>query len=84
MKDRALPKTEVEEYVRQLAEQSGITSERDSISKMAQAVTELAGDDIVISEVETLIANLHRAGIISKSEGITLIGRYLAEKRTGL
>jgi hypothetical protein len=67
--------------VRRLAEAHHVTAERDSISRMAVAITGLAGDVVELDSVEQLLVNLKRKGILSKSETLALQGSYLQEKR---
>ncbi len=67
--------------VRRLAEAHHVTAERDSISRMAVAITGLAGDVVELDGVEQLLVNLKRKGILSKSETLALQGSYLQEKR---
>lgn len=67
--------------VRKLAEIHHVTAERDGISRMAVAITGLAGDVIELDGVEQLLVNLKRKGVLSKSETLALQGGYLQEKR---
>jgi hypothetical protein len=67
--------------IRKMAKAHNVTAEVDGISRMAAAVSGLAGDVVELDGVEQLLANLKRKGILSKSEIITLQGEYLKEKR---
>ncbi|MHA6787650.1 hypothetical protein [Pseudomonas sp. FP2300] len=67
--------------VRRLAETHNVTAERDAISRMAAAITRLAGDVVELDKVEQLLVNLKRKGILSKSEILILQSKYLQEKR---
>lgn len=67
--------------VRRLAETYNVTAERDAMSRMAVAITRLAGDVVELDNVEQLLVNLKRKGILSKSEILILQGTYLQEKR---
>ncbi|MDQ0654850.1 hypothetical protein SAMN04490182_1403 [Pseudomonas cedrina] len=67
--------------VRSMAEAHHVTAERDGISRMAAAITSLAGDVVELDGVEQLLVNLKRKGILSKSETLALQGSYLQEKR---
>ena len=67
--------------VRRLAKAHHVTAERDSISRMAVAITGLAGDAVGLDGVGQLLVNLKRKGILSKSETLALQGSYLQEKR---
>ncbi|WLH92442.1 hypothetical protein PSH87_10905 [Pseudomonas sp. FP453] len=67
--------------VRKMAEIHHVTAERDGISRMAVAITGLAGDVVELDGVEQLLVNLKRKGVLSKSETLALQGSYLQEKR---
>ncbi|PRA34104.1 hypothetical protein [Pseudomonas poae] len=68
--------------VRRMAKAHHITAERDGISRMAAAITSLAGDVVELDGIEQLLVNLKRKGILSKSETLALQGSYLQEKRS--
>ncbi|MFB3303369.1 hypothetical protein [Pseudomonas sp. AMR01] len=67
--------------VREMARAHHVTAERDGISRMAVAITGLAGDVVELDGVEQLLVNLKRKGVLSKSETLALQGSYLQEKR---
>ncbi|HEY0207558.1 hypothetical protein [Acerihabitans sp.] len=67
--------------VRRLAKSHKVTAERDGMSHMAVAITRMAGDVVELDNVEQLLVNLKRKGVLSKSEILTLQGGYLQEKR---
>lgn len=67
--------------VRRLAKSHKVTAERDGMSRMAVAITRMAGDVVELDNVEQLLVNLKRKGVLSKSEILTLQGGYLQEKR---
>ncbi|MBD0705446.1 hypothetical protein FHJ31_12170 [Pseudomonas sp. Fig-3] len=71
----------VANQVRRLAKAHKVTTEIDGISRMAVTITRLAGDGVTLDAIEQLLVNLKRKGILSKSEILTLQGRYLQEKR---
>lgn len=71
----------VASQVRKLAKDNHVTGERDGMSRMAVAITGLAGDVVVLDGVEQLLVNLKRKGVLSKSETLALQGSYLQEKR---
>ncbi|SDR29815.1 hypothetical protein SAMN04490186_4855 [Pseudomonas grimontii] len=68
-------------HVRRLARAHHVTAECDGISRMAAAITSLAGDVVELDGVEQLLVNLKRKGVLSKSETLALQGSYLQEKR---
>ncbi|WLI09160.1 MULTISPECIES: hypothetical protein [Pseudomonas] len=71
----------VASQVRRLAKAHHVTAERDGISRMAAAITSLAGDVVELDGVEQLLVNLKRKGVPSKSKTLALQGSYLQEKR---
>lgn len=71
----------VASQVRRLAKAHQVTAELDDMSRMAVTITRLAGDGVELDGVEQLLVNLKRKGVLSKSEILTLQGRYLQEKR---
>ncbi|CAI1753506.1 Uncharacterised protein [Serratia proteamaculans] len=81
MTQRAL--VSVAGYVHKLAEDHNITAYRDGMSRMAVAITGLADDAVELDDVEQLMVNLRRKGVLTKSEILELQGRYFREKRTG-
>ena len=68
-------------HVRRMAKAHHVTAERNDISRMAAAITSLAGDRVELDGVEQLLVNLKRKGVLSKSETLALQGSYLQEKR---
>ncbi|GLH21137.1 hypothetical protein GRW89_17290 [Pseudomonas moraviensis] len=64
-----------------LAEKHRIGAERDGLSRMAATITQLAGDAVELDNVEQLLVNLKRKGVLNKAEIMALQGRYLQEKR---
>jgi hypothetical protein len=72
----------VASQVRKLAKDHKITAEADGMSRMAVNITRLAGDVVELDAVEQLLVNLKKKGVLSKSEILTLQGRYLQEKRS--
>lgn len=67
-----------EAVIRSLAEKHGISPERTATDDWADVITRLAGDEVIADEVEDLIVNLRRKGIISAKEATALYGDYLA------
>jgi len=67
--------------VRRLAQSHNVTAEPDDISRMAVAITRLAGDEVLLDNIQQLLVNLKRKGLLSKSEALTIQGEYLQEKR---
>jgi len=71
----------VESQVRRLAKAHKVTAELDDLSRMAVVISQLSGDDIELDDVEQLLVNLKKKGVLSTPEVLTLQGRYLEEKR---
>ncbi|CAI8954676.1 DUF4148 domain-containing protein [Pseudomonas sp. IT-P253] len=72
----------VASQVRKLAKDHKVTAEPDGMSRMAVSITRLAGDIVELDGVEQLLVNLKKKGILSKSETLTIQGRYLQERRS--
>ncbi|EPL1118272.1 TPA: hypothetical protein SLO74_004904 [Citrobacter freundii] len=71
----------VASYIYQLAKEHNVTATRDNISNMATAITALSADAIELDNVEQLLVNLQRKGVLTKAELLQLEGRYLREQR---
>ncbi|MCW8274465.1 hypothetical protein IMF27_01185 [Pseudomonas sp. PCH199] len=72
----------VASQVRKLAKDHNITADPDGMSRMAVIITRMAGDVVELDGVEQLLVNLKKKGVLSKSETLTLQGRYLQERRS--
>ncbi|WP_353628872.1 hypothetical protein [Enterobacter hormaechei] len=70
----------VANYIRQLAKANNVTANRDGMSRMAATITALADDAVELDNVEQLLVNLKRKGILSKAEFLQLQGHYLREQ----
>ncbi|EAT2183564.1 hypothetical protein EZ281_05425 [Salmonella enterica] len=71
----------VASYIRQLAKANNVTANRDGMSRIAATITALADDAVELDNVEQLLVNLKKKGILSKSEILQLQGRYFREQR---
>lgn len=71
----------VDAKVRRLAKAHNVTAELDDMSRIAVTVTRMVGDVVELDDIERLLVNLKRRGVLSKSEILTLQGEYLQEKR---
>ena len=67
--------------VRKLAKAHKISAEPDSMSCMAATITRLAGDSVELDNIEQLLINLKRKGVLSSAQVLTLQARYIQEKR---
>lgn len=70
----------VASYVQRMAEDNNVTACRDEASSMAVVITRLADDVVELDNVEQLLVNLKREGILSKAEALELQGRYFHEQ----
>lgn len=59
-----------------MAQQHNITSDATSLDDMGNTITRLAGDDVVLDEVEMLIVHLGQQGHITGKEALALISNW--------
>lgn len=71
----------VDAKVRRLAKAHNVTAELDDMSRIAVTVTRMVGDVVELDDIERLLVNLKRRGVLSKSEILTLQGEFLQEKK---
>lgn len=71
----------VDAKVRRLAKAHNVTAELDDMSRIAVTVTRMVGDVVELDDIERLLVNLKRKGVLSKSEILTLQGEFLQEKK---
>ena len=67
--------------VLKLAKLHSVSAERDGLSTVAVAITRLADDIVELDNIEQLLVNLKRKGVLNKSEILKLQGSYLREKK---
>lgn len=58
-----------------------MTANRDDMSRMAVSITGLIDDSVELDNVEQLLVNLKKKGVLSKSEILESQGRYFREQR---
>lgn len=75
------PTKEVARYVAELADYYKISYCYNTMDQWADAVTRLAGDEVVNDTVEDLLVALKRAGKITKQEVAILSVNYLREQK---
>lgn len=63
--------------IRSLAMRNGVVAERALIDDLADAVSNLAGDQVMHDEIEDLVVAMQRKGIISGEQAVALYGDYL-------
>lgn len=72
--------TSIEQHIRNLAQQHNITSDVTSLDDMGNSITRLAGDEVVLDEVEMLIVHLGQQGHITGKEALVLISNWQDHK----
>lgn len=75
------PVVTVADYVEDLAREHGVRYRRSALDDFSEAVTRLAGDDVVLDPIEELLVALRQAGAITGIERTRLHARYLRERR---
>jgi Ran GTPase-activating protein (RanGAP) involved in mRNA processing and transport len=75
-----IPTKGVAEFIRGLAKQHNVVYLKTSYDDLAEAITRLSDDDVVMDEVENLIIALERAGILPSEQVVPLHVNYLREK----
>lgn len=71
----------VASYVQRLAKDNNVTAYRDGMSRIAVTITTLADDSVELDNVEQLLVNLKKKGVLSKAEILQLQGRYFREQK---
>ena len=72
--------TSIEQHIRNLAQQHNITSDVTSLDDMGNTITRLAGDDVVLDEVEMLIVHLGQQGYITGAQVLQYAHSWRKEK----
>ena len=67
--------------VRALAEQHSIAYVTTPTDVWAHHVTQLAGDDVMLDEIELLLIALQRSGHLSRPDALALQVKYLREAK---
>lgn len=63
-----------------MAQQHNITSDATSLDDMGNTITRLAGDDVVLDEVEMLIVHLGQQGHITGAQVLQYAHAWRKEK----
>jgi hypothetical protein len=71
----------VEAYIRTLAEQHGITAVKDSLSLLAEKISELSDAEVQMDDVKQMLINLARAKKIETQEAMQLLVLYLRHQK---
>jgi hypothetical protein len=75
-------KRNVEEFVRALAAEHGVTTQQDAYDRLAQVLTNLSGEEVVLDDVERLLVALKRKGVMGGREMLLLQAEYLTGKQS--
>lgn len=75
-----IPTTDPAEFIKAIAKQHNVVYENTLYDGLADTITRLSDDDVVMDEVEILIIALERAGILSSEDVVPLHVNYLREK----
>jgi hypothetical protein len=75
-------KTTTADRIRVLAREHGVSYAEGPNDRLAEHMSRLAGDAVVLDETERLLVGLHRAGRLTRSEMILLQAQYLREARS--
>jgi NADPH:quinone reductase-like Zn-dependent oxidoreductase len=81
MQLQQIPSVGVGSYIASLAKRHGVSHVRTGSDALADVITRLADDEVVTDETEDMIVALRRANVIDGPTMVSLLGRYLDEKR---
>jgi hypothetical protein len=76
----AIPTHGLAEYIGGLAREHNVRYVRTPEDALADVITRLADDDVVMDNVELLLLALERAGVIASADVVPLHVNYLREK----
>jgi len=74
-------KSAVADHIRELAKKHQVAYVRRARDVLAHHITRLAGDDVLLDEIEQLLIALQRSGHLSRIEMIRLQAAYLREAK---
>lgn len=75
-----IPTRDLAKYIGDLAHQHNVRYVRTGDDVLADVITRLADDDVIMDEVELLLLALERAGVIASTDVVPLHVNYLREK----
>ena len=78
--DMVYPVTDVGDYISGLAAIHGVSYVKTPYDELAEVITRLSDDDVVMDETELLLIALERAGAIPSEAVVPLHINYLREK----
>ena len=73
--------TPTERIIRDMARRHHVEYTATPTDALAHDITRLAGDDVVLDDVEQMLLALQRAGHLSRQELVRLQANYLREAR---
>lgn len=77
----SLPLT-TKQHIFELSKLFDVSYTQTDNDRFANEVTRVSDDEVNLDQTELLIIALQRAGILSKSEVVPLIGRHIVEERS--
>lgn len=77
----SIPATGMADFVNRLANTHHITGEWTYADVWGDAVTRMAGDEVILDHTQRLLVSLQRAHKITPQQMLTIFGRYLKEKK---
>ncbi|MFD4838253.1 hypothetical protein ACFWP0_12150 [Achromobacter sp. NPDC058515] len=77
---KALPRRNVDQYVKVLARVHGLSSERTALDGWAEAVSRAAGDSVQLDSIGRLLARLKQQHVIDGKQMAYLMNNYMDEK----
>ncbi len=80
MGTHAIPTRRLAAYICDLARKHNVSYIRTPDDAVADVITRLADDDVVMDDVERLLLALERAGVIASEDVVPLHVHYLREK----
>jgi uncharacterized protein related to proFAR isomerase len=79
-----LSSTPIADHIRMLAAKHKIVHVQSSLDEWADTVTRLSGDDVQLDDVELLLVELSKVGVITGNERTVLQVKYLHERNAGV
>ena len=73
------PVSGLRDYILGLASAHGVAYVKTPVDKLADTITRLSDDEVHLDEIERLLIELRRAGVVSRAQMIELLGNYLDE-----
>jgi hypothetical protein len=74
-----IPTSGLRQFILNLANQHNVVYVKTYGDAWADVVTRLSGDDVETDDIECLIIELKREGVISGKDMVALLGTYLGE-----